>query len=212
MRIMRLAFVALATCGLWAGVQPCSADTAGIGFTSPGTVTPANSQFTYGYEFQVNHNSNIIVDRLGLFDDGSSADIGTSNTVGLWDSNQNLLASASVSSSGIQDGSFLYATIPDVTLSAGQDYYVAAITNGGVYTQTTTGFAAAPQITFLNSAFAETGSFSFPLQSDGANGYFGGNFEFVAAAPLPSTLTAGLLALGALGCWMIARRWKAAAE
>ena len=209
MRITRLAFVALTTCGLWAGGQWCSADTAGIGFAGPGNVTTSNGQDTLGYEFQVNNN--IIVDRLGLFDNGSSANLGTSNTVGLWDSNQKLLESTIVSSSGIQDGYFLYATIPDVTLSAGQNYYVAALTDGGVYAQTTMGFAAAPQITFLNSAYADTGLFTFPAGHNYANGYFGGNFEFVLAAPLPSTLTAGLLALGALGCWMIARRWKAAA-
>jgi hypothetical protein len=82
--------------------------------------------FTYGWTFQTN--SDLVVTNLGLWDwDGLG--LYHSHPVGLWNSSQQLLASATVPAGmdGALVNDFRYVPITPVELSANETYYLGAL-------------------------------------------------------------------------------------
>ena len=165
---------------------------------SGGLANPANTNSTRGWSFQVN--SDIEVFSL-CFWDQSPDGLSNPHIVGLWDSGQNLLTSATVQSgtnspivgdptTGIA-GSFRYESITPVVLTAGNTYVIGANYNTGTHDLQLifgTPLSTAPEITYLNGAASNgsADSIVFPQTNTCCNaGFFGPNFQFQDATPVP---------------------------
>lgn len=142
--------------------------------------TLVNPPFTLGSQFVAN--SAVTVTALGVFDDSQNGLV-DSYATGLFDSNGNLLASATVLS-GTADplvNQFRYASINPVTLVAGDTYEIGALYldgNDGIVGpgfDNATNFAVNPAISFLNSAYTSGNTLSAPTISVNGQGYFGPN-------------------------------------
>lgn len=79
-----------------------------------------------GWEFTVN--SPVTIAALGVFDESSVPGLSENQTVGIWDSSQNLLATAVVPAGTDTTlvGSFRYVPIAGLSLAAGQSYTIGA--------------------------------------------------------------------------------------
>ena len=83
---------------------------------------------TIGWTFTVGSGADLNVDKLGLYD-LSHASLGAAHPVALWDSNQNLIAQATIAAGIGSDyaSDYVYQSLSSsVKLSAGQTYYVGA--------------------------------------------------------------------------------------
>jgi Domain of unknown function (DUF4082) len=188
------------------GLAPASAAVTALGvdFTSPG-YTGSNSAWTVGYQFVAN--SNVSISGLATWDSWGAAG---SVEVGLWDSSQNLLASASVSNSlpTIGSADWSYANIAPVALTAGDTYYVGSYGSDANFAGYTDGFTVDSRITYVKDAYSY-GAFAFPNISFGlttGGGFFGGNVilgapepSMTLGAPEPSTWALLLLGFAGLG-------------
>jgi len=219
--------LASAAAAAWLALaSPAHAQSPGVDFTATNPIYMWNpSAFSLGYEFAAT--ANVSVTGLAAWDSNGSGFNnylpGTSTPVsygtqqvGLWDANGNLLASAYVTPTSALLGSapWRWASIAPITLTAGQDYYVAS-QGGAEYAWETAGLTVDPSITFIEAAYASTGSASDnPLEFPGAlagdlpaaagGGYFGGNIVLGSAIPEPATLS--ILGIGLLGFGLVRRR------
>jgi Domain of unknown function (DUF4082)/PEP-CTERM motif len=191
------------------GLAPASAAVTALGvdFTSPG-YTGSNSAWTLGYQFVAN--SSVSVSGLATWDSWAAAG---SVEVGLWDSSQKLLASASVSNTSPTIGSadWSYTNIAPVALTAGDTYYVGSYGWDANCTIYTSGFTVEPRITYVQDAYTSYDAFAFPNLSYGISaatggGFFGGNVilgatgpSMILGAPEPSTWAMMLLGFAGLG-------------
>ena len=153
---------------------------------------------TIGWEFVVN--DPITVTDLGGWNDVAYGGMETTHQVGIWDLNQNLLASVIVDPmTAVPIGSFLYQALDTpLMLSAGEHYVIgeADFVSGGVdyYISSATSSSWSPEVSFVNSRYplATSMGFAYPGTITSSVGRFGPNFLF----PEPSTLC--MLALLAL--------------
>ncbi len=156
----------------------------GLGFTPSGSVTPdneANSPVNLGMVFTANVNFSISA--LGFY---VLPDLTGSETVGLFDSAGNLLASAVVSLADPQSNGYAFQSITPVALTAGDQYVVDAFIGNNDY-----GYASAapiqnPDITFNYGDYLYTNSLAFPVSQFGI-AYYGPNFE-IASPSLTVTI------------------------
>jgi uncharacterized protein DUF4082/PEP-CTERM motif-containing protein len=195
-----ISFLAVAVFSFAVGAA--SADTPAVSFTPVSGNTFNNGiGFSLGFEFTAT--SNLTVDALGYFDDGSLQEL---HTVGIYNSSGTLLASATITG-GTLMGFFDYVTIAPLNLTAGDTYQVMG--NSGVvdpYTFNPTGFSTAPNITFDQDEYTPGNTLAFGTTTDGATAYFGPNFLESSAAATPEPGTLGLFATGLLGTVGMVRR------
>lgn len=182
-----------------------------VSFTGLGTdFNNGGGPYSLGFEFSTN--AAIAINQLGIFDDGTGA--GSVNAVGIFDSSGNLLASADITQGSNYSNFFDWAPITTLDLSADTDYYIAEETGSVNYSFNNTGFLTNPDITFVESAYTDSGSLAFPgtLDSSVSNGYFGPNFSIASATavPEPSSFVVLLTSLGLIGGAMYLGRKKMA--
>jgi hypothetical protein len=170
--------------------------TAGIeSFTNPSVWPNADNQdFNLGYSFRVS--SPMTVTALGYNYFG--VPLNASHQVGIYDSNQDLLASATVDNSSTPFNSYLYTSLGSpLDLSRGT-YYIVGTTLGqnDGYIYAARNLVTAPGVTFLRSWFSDGngGTLSFPDLSS-PNGYFVANF-LIGAGAVPEPTSGISLAIG----------------
>jgi hypothetical protein len=163
-----------------------------------------NASWMLGYSFTAN--SAIQVIGLGIYDDNGSNGLNSAHDVGLWDSQGNLLASATVpaGTAGTLITNFMFASISPLQLTAGQTYTVGAevtVAQGDNWVADPTNFDVAPDITYLSREYDTYSGTLIEPTFAGSNsiGYFGGNIEFASAVPEPSSIAPLALVLLALG-------------
>jgi hypothetical protein len=180
--------------GLVAGclILPGWASTA---YTAPGDLnTDAEGEVNVGIVFTAN--SIISVDALGFY---ATAGV-SSNTLAIYDSVGDLLASTAVTTSDPLIANYYYATITPLVLNAGTQYTVvdfASDDNGNFsYGGPPT---TDPQINYLYSDFVYGSSLAFPTTPNPSGfAYYGPNFTFSVVTPEPGSLLllgTGLVAL-----------------
>jgi len=173
------------------------AGTIAVDFSSV-TTNFTNNSWSLGWQFDVVRP--IWVTQLGFYDDLQNG-LQETHEVGIWDSNQVLLAHAMVSPSDPLGSWWRWATLSTpVLLGPGSDYSIAAVTGSENYTWNPVGFVVAPDISFVLDRWSgPTTSLTYPSSSSGLGmlvGIFGPNFEYVQSIPEPSTFA--LVMLGAL--------------
>ncbi len=170
----------------------------------------ADEGYTLGWEFQMNQD--VQVTALGLLDLGFTSD----HEVGIWNTSGTLLGDATVSESATPDsGGFAWATLgTDISLTAGQDYVVAAwyptasgTTDGWVVYGS--GPTTSPGVTYMDAELGgPTTSFTYPNNANPAfnAGVFGPNFQY-GTSPVPEPSTLAFAAMGGLAMlWRLRRR------
>jgi len=187
-------------------------------------VIGSNQSATTGWSFQVGA-QNMQLEALGLFDLDSDG-LQDSHPVGIWTSGGTLLSQVTLPSGtgGTLVGSYRYAAIAPITLTAGSTYFLGAyfgpvedrcVTACGDAQLALSSQLYAPGITFLQSnqtlAIIGAGTLAFPAVNAGVNqGFFGPNALFTATDPLPvpEPASLGLVAVGVGACLAGALRRK----
>jgi len=189
---------------------PLRADTPAIGSYTFSISTSANGPTMIGWKFTVENP--ITVTALGICTDVPFVAGPTSAQVGLWKGSGTKLASCTVLSGDVVDGSFTYHTITSVILQPGQSYTVACLlpTGAGWISQVDDpGFA--PGIDFVARRFDFSPSSTLFMPTVDYNsvplgntvGGFGASFTFV---PVPEPSAFALGGLGAAALMIFLRR------
>lgn len=175
---------------------------------------PAITGFTGGSAFNIFYGSStgdmiglrftadtaMTVTSLGVADDPSDGVLDSAHMVGLWrNSDQALLASVLVDSTGTLLSGFYYETVAGVNLVAGGQYTIAAMytaTDSDSYTSGPSSVSL-DGISSTNGVFPSIGDlgFVFPTEDSLNLGRFGANFIW-RVIPAPSSFA--LLGLGGL--------------
>jgi hypothetical protein len=179
-----------------------------INFT--GTTVDWNDGTNYSLGWSFTTNQDLYVNSLGVY---VAPDFNTGlrtftqdHAVGIFDANQNLVASTTVSNAdALKPDLFRYHALSSkVKLAANSTYYIAAAMGADQYTWDTTGFTVNPLITYTGSFYAVSDSLAFPAIADDmtvmSNGTFGPNMD-VTPTPIPAAiwlLGSGLGMLGAI--------------
>jgi MYXO-CTERM domain-containing protein len=200
-----------------AATTPAVETTDGVAFTWR-NIIGANQSATIGWSFMVGP-QDLEIDALGIYDHGQNG-LADAHPVGIWTIGGSLLKQTTVPSgtAGTLVGSYRYASISPLTLTAGHSYMI------GMYMPTVIDrcgsdcgdeslvFGAetfASGITFLLSnqtrAIIGNGSLAFPgLDAEIPQGFFGPNFLLATAdadpvaSPEPTSLALAGLGIGAL--------------
>lgn len=163
---------------------------------------------TRGYSFNVIEPNGIYVTHLTFFDDLSDG-LADRHSVGLWDNQGNLLASAGISAGTVDPldstGMFRAKAITPLFLPAGSNYAVGGTFEAGsadLQAISMTGLTMGPALTYGELRFINNGlsTLTFPTSTISSTGLPGGSFIY-QAVPEPGTM----IALGA-GLLAIARR------
>lgn len=141
--------------------------------------------------------ADMTVSRLGIFDQGGNG-LADSHWVGLWDSTGTLLSSVLVQSgTGSQLDRFNYRweSVAPVALTNGASYVIGALyTGAGLSDAFWFRASINPLFTPIENRLTPGGNLTYPSDSIGQDGFFGGN---VAVTPIPSI--AWLLGSGIVG-------------
>ncbi|HMD53911.1 MAG TPA: hypothetical protein VKJ65_05125 [Phycisphaerae bacterium] len=142
----------------------------------------------------------VSVTQLGYLGPGAGGD-----AVGLYNvSNSTQLASATITTSDTKSGSFYYAAITPVALTAGTEYAVVGFYTGasGNSDDTATSVSGASGITYDGYKYDYNNSLDLPNNSY-ATAYFGPNFKFTNASPIPEPASMALLGLSGLSLLLL---------
>lgn len=168
-----------------------------------------NADTTYGWSFSLN--SPVSVTDLGYYDHQSDGLIDL-HTIGIWNSNGDLLAQEDVpagTGANLQ-GSYRFSAITPVALSAGQTYFIggwAQNANDGILAFTSETYAS--EVNYDRARNAPTTGFQQPTgdMSFVNQGVFGPNFIFT---PVPEPHEYALVAgTGLLAFGLVRRRMMA---
>ena len=153
---------------------------------------------TLGWSFTVN--APIDVTALGLWSYSFKGNLAQSHDVGIWDSDENLLTSATVPPDGAGDpvasignGTWFFVDLgSQVELDPGQTYYIGAVYLAGSPDDFDAGSIpiTASDVNYIGGSEADgSTSLTFPNLADGPGGIFGPNFEFQQeSTPEPGSL------------------------
>jgi hypothetical protein len=206
---MMVSFLRLAAIGavLLTGATAAQADTGVVSFTDgPYFGSYNGTDLTIGFEFSTA--SAIDVSSLGWY--AASGTTNASHEVGIWDTSGTLLGSTTVTAGATGADDFRFASVSTFTLAAG-DYFIGGeITSpyNDNYTTEASNLVTGTGITFIAAARSGTASgFADPSITEAAEGRFGPNFEFTAAAaPEPGTWTMLIAGFAGVGATMRYRR------
>lgn len=158
----------------------------------------SNGQWVLGFEFSpVN---NITVTQLGSFFPTGAVD---QHSVGLWNTAQVELASATVTGTGTEG--FDYTAITPQVLTAGTDYVIGATTLSDSYADNTATWTVNPGINYVEHLEIGSATLAYPVNPSTSFGDFGANFQFTVV-PEPGIMT--LLTAGGLVGLGLFRRFK----
>lgn len=224
-------FGALLTASLLAGAEGAHAAMA-ISFTTPSDYYQESGATGNIVGWSFTANTDLYATRLAVFDTDRDITPEQSHFIGLWNSNGNLLVSATVTENGAKPTGFGYhwANINQTILKAGQTYIVGAVMGSDYYTSQVPNsifgygdptpfgnLSINPNITYQADAFyylangenpsgITFGSASLTNGINGADtiiGGFGANMD-VTPTPIPAAVY--LLGSGLLGLAGIRRR------
>ena len=189
--------IALALCAPVMAQTPALTSFSGGGYYS--AYHSGTTGDTIGWEFVAN--SSFSITHLGGWNDIAYGGMETTHHVGIWDLNQNLLASVVVDpTTATAVGDFLYQQLSaPLAVVAGQHYVIgeADFVSSGVdyYVSSVSASSWSPEVTWVNSRYPASLSmgFAFPSTITTSVGRFGPNFLF----PEPTTfvMLAGLALL-----------------
>jgi hypothetical protein len=171
-------------------------------FTSSGTGTIRTGDgFTLGGQFTVG-SQNAVVSSLGVFDSTGSS-LAAATPVDIWDSSQNVVASAIVPQGTTDANQFSYVAITPVTLLAGQTYTIGAYYSSSADPAQLHDHSASPgqspdfnNYTARFSSSASAGVITIPTGGAGSGVYLGPNMIYTVPEPATLWLSgAGLLML-----------------
>lgn len=193
-----LAFLVVAALGT-ANASPAAFTVSGL------TVWPNNDNqdWSLGFEFTVS--SPVTVSALGYnyFD----VPLNASHLVGIYDSTQTLLTSATVDNGSTISNGYLYTSVSPVVLGPG-NYWITGTTLGlnDGWTYQATSIVGASGLTYDGSWFTagNGGMLSFPVSFASGRQYMEVNFLIGSTVPEPGTLM--LVGTGVLGALATLRR------
>lgn len=174
-------FVAIAVSLLLSAPLQLHAQSPAIDFTQLGTGYDYH-QGSYSLGWRFNVLQNVTVSALGFYDDKKDG-LTESHAVGIFDAdNCQLITSTTVVPADPLTGFFRYRSVPQVVLTGGKSYYIAAVTGSEKYAISLPTLDVHPSISFVGfSIYGQTQSTSSLLcpngaQAPGFNGDFGPNF------------------------------------
>ncbi len=171
-----------------------------------GVLGPSQLDQTLGWSF--NLNTEVTLNRLGVFDEGQDG-LFAPHQVGLWTTSGTLIADATVpaGTGGLLLGDFRYASVADVVLPVG-DYVIGVHFTAQAadqFLQDSSLLTIDPFVSYIGRAGAGPGFvFPTPIAGPGGGNFTAGNFQF--NIPEPSTTSLCLMA-SAIG-FLISRRFS----
>jgi hypothetical protein len=210
--MVRRALLTFALVGALAAPQGVSGQTSlGVDFTSV-TTDFSNGSWSLGWSFNVLNPFS--VNQLGFYDDLGNG-LAESHEVGLWDPFGTLLASATVPSGtgSTLMGFFRMVNIAPITLSAGLDYRIAAVSGSERYTWDPNGLTTYADLQFGTGVYAPelccTTDLLYPTWETADAGYFGPNLgsdEGILTSTAPEPVSVLRVGTGLLGVFVVRRR------
>ena len=153
--------------------------------TGAGSLLFSGANQNLGYDFTIGP-QNIQITALGLWDQNQDG-LASAHVVGLWDNSGNLLAKATIDPGTIDPlvGEFRYSSVLILTnpgpliLSAGMKYVLAGayMMNDPDLAKATNSATFDPAVISGDERFSE-GGFSFPSGNNGAGAFLGPNAQF----------------------------------
>lgn len=207
-------FLFLSICSVGASPVPFTAFTTDTTYSSIG-LTSASVR---GWEFTTN--APLQITQLGYFDShdpisGDGLGLLNSHDVGIWDSSETLLGSATVPSGTTAplDGAFRFVSVTPIALTAGQTYVVGATHHGMADDPTLRKSEAVnlvfdPSITLVQGRAVLSSSLAYPFSPSALDHTIHLNANFKGeVVPIPGALC--LLGSGLVGPVAIRRKLKA---
>ena len=169
---------------------------------SAGSAQNITNDSTVGWWFDVH--SAIDVDSLGIWDEGANGLI-DDHQVGLWASDQTLLASTTVTNgstavaSTSADGVWLFEDISTVTLDVGRYAIAAVYLDDDDFIRTNTTLTTISEISYFEGA-TFVGGLVFPSRLKGpVGGFLGPNLRAEGTQAVPEPVTLAILGFGLAG-------------